>query len=229
MDDINTKKLYDKWLKGRKDLVILDIGANIGIFSLHVQDCAKRVLAVEPTPSHFGILKHLTREVVHVEPVNVALSSKNGPIQFHVFPNNTTMNSMVNNYTAGVPLLVKGLDLAGLLTEYNVDHVDFAKIDIEGSEMRSVTPETLAPVFDKIDSIFMEVHITPAYVYHNGKEEPANDVAERMRKIGPDNGLTPEQFQDMYRENMLVMEQRLKQVGYAVDVVDYQSLYAYKV
>lgn len=40
--------------------------------------------------------------------------------------------------------------------KYNFDHVDFCKIDIEGSEMLSITEETLKPVFDKIDSFFIE-------------------------------------------------------------------------
>ena len=46
---------------------------------------------------------------------------------------------------------------------FNIDvyyHVDFCKIDIEGSEMIAITEETLKPVYDKIDRMFIEVHST---------------------------------------------------------------------
>ena len=43
---INTERIYDRFLKDKKDLVILDIGANVGLFTLYAKDSASRVVSV---------------------------------------------------------------------------------------------------------------------------------------------------------------------------------------
>ena len=59
---INSDRIYDRCLKDKTDLVILDIGANVGLFTLYAQDAAKRLVAVEPTPSHQHVFEQLTRD-----------------------------------------------------------------------------------------------------------------------------------------------------------------------
>ena len=55
---------------------------------------------------------------------------------------------------------VEGLTFNSLLKKNNLEHVDFCKIYIEGSEMIAITEENLKPVYDKIDRMFIEVHAT---------------------------------------------------------------------
>jgi len=43
---INNDRLYDPFFKDKKDLVILDIGANIGLFTLYAQDSASKLISV---------------------------------------------------------------------------------------------------------------------------------------------------------------------------------------
>jgi len=44
LDQLNTERLYDPVLANKENLTILDVGANIGLFSLYAQDSAKHHL-----------------------------------------------------------------------------------------------------------------------------------------------------------------------------------------
>ena len=63
IDQINNENLYN-WFENKKDLVILDCGGNIGLFSLHVSDVAKKIVTVEPTPAHIKILKKFKKSKI---------------------------------------------------------------------------------------------------------------------------------------------------------------------
>jgi uncharacterized Rmd1/YagE family protein len=49
------EKIYDQFLQTETNINILDCGGNIGLFALHVKDCAKKIVSVEPTPDHIYI------------------------------------------------------------------------------------------------------------------------------------------------------------------------------
>ena len=169
-------KVYDRWLNGRTDMVILDIGANIGITSLYCADSAKRIIAVEPTPSHCNVFKHLCKNESHIELVEAAITNKNEDVTFYILPENTAANSIIER--SGPKLKVKGMTLETLLNDHTIDKVDWCKIDIEGSEMTALTLETLKPVYDKIDQIFLEVHATD-----NPWRESRNENVVKLFKI----------------------------------------------
>jgi FkbM family methyltransferase len=162
IDQINNQRLYDKYLKGKKDLTILDLGANVGFFTIYAHDCAKSVISVEPTPSHQKVFEVLTQDLPNVKLVKAALAARDGDIQFYISDENSTVNSIENKTDKSIT--VNGLCLETLLRD--VDKIDFCKIDIEGSEMQAVTLDTLKPVFDKIDSIFIEVHAVAPHNLH---------------------------------------------------------------
>lgn len=155
---INEEHLYDFMLKDKKDLVILDIGANIGIFALHVADIAKDVYCVEPTPSHFNLLTKITESHKNIHRLQAALHNEYSAVDFYLYDENSTMNSTVNQYGNKIP--VQGYTLENLLNFYNLNHVDFIKCDIEGSEMAAITYDTVKAVADKVDNWFLEIHAT---------------------------------------------------------------------
>lgn len=165
LNQINTDRLYDDFFKDAEELTILDLGGNIGLFSLYIQDRATAIYSVEPTPDHFHILKELTKNYPNVHPINAAVHNEDGEIDFFISNENSTMNSTVNQY--GTQIKVRALTLDSLLKELNLEYVDFVKCDIEGSEMRALTTETLAPVKDKIGTWFIEVHATDTDIFKN--------------------------------------------------------------
>jgi FkbM family methyltransferase len=158
LNQINTDRFYDPIFDGEEDLTILDIGGNIGLFSLYVHDKAKTVYTIEPTPGHFHILEELTKDYNNIQPINVAVHNTDTTIDFYISEENSTMNSSVNKY--GTKVEVQARTLATLIKELELDHVDFVKCDIEGSEMVALTDETVGAVKDIVDSWFVEVHAT---------------------------------------------------------------------
>ena len=142
----------------KNDLVIIDIGANIGLFSLHVSDKAKSIYSIEPTPSHFDILKELTQSKKNIFPMQCALNDSDKEVTLYLSQENSTMNSIANRY--GQQVKVKGIKLSSLLETLSLNHVDFIKCDIEGSEVIALTEETVGEVKDKVDAWFIEIHVT---------------------------------------------------------------------
>jgi FkbM family methyltransferase len=194
---INTERIYDRFLKDKKDLVILDIGANVGLFTLYAKDSASRVVSVEPTPSHQHLFEKIAGKYENVELVKAALSNKDEDINFYICNYNSTCNSLVER--EGDVVKVEGLTFNSLLKKNNLEHVDFCKIDIEGSEMIAITEENLKPVYDKIDRMFIEVHATesgPNLRWEDNLVDNRGKIEEVLKKVGYKYEILPSFYQD---------------------------------
>ena len=194
---INTERIYDRFLKDKKDLVILDIGANVGLFTLYAKDSASRIVSVEPTPSHQHLFEKIAGKYENVELVKAALSNKDGDINFYICNYNSTCNSLVER--EGDVVKVEGLTFNSLLKKNNLEHVDFCKIDIEGSEMIAITEENLKPVYDKIDRMFIEVHATesgPNLRWEDNLVDNRGKIEEVLKKVGYKYEILPSLYQD---------------------------------
>jgi FkbM family methyltransferase len=165
---INEDRIYDRVLKdpantalfGRDDLAILDLGANIGLFSLHVSDIARRVIAVEPTPAHFDILRTLTAGYPNITCLNAAVNSSAEDVTFYLHTTNSTANSMLRYDANSAAIQVRGMTLPAILDAGGLDRVDLCKVDIEGSEEYVITDDALAQARDRVECWYMEVHPT---------------------------------------------------------------------
>lgn len=134
---------------------LLDIGGNVGLFSLHVHPMAGKIICVEPTPTHMEKQRILLKDVgvIHEQ---AALAGRTGRTTFYWCGINTTMNSLQNRGDRSFE--VECYTLQDLLDKHKLDKVDFCKIDIEGSEHEAITAETLKPVANKFKRIFIELH-----------------------------------------------------------------------
>jgi len=153
--------VYDPYLKGKKDLVILDLGANIGMFSYYAYDMAKIIYAVEPSKMHFEALSKMIEYngMKRVKAIKKAVSHKTGQTTF--FHNdNVTMFSLkpeVNSRPQDAEI-VETISLDKFFEENKIKHLDFLKIDIEGSEAEVFASEGFEKVANKIDVIMGEFH-----------------------------------------------------------------------
>jgi FkbM family methyltransferase len=155
LHQLNNINYYNDFIS-KDDKIILDIGGNIGLFSIHVSPYADKIITVEPTPSHFDILTKLTSEFKNIQPINAALSNKSGTERFYTCDFNSTMNSLINrgsNYFD-----VKSVSFKDLMEMHDLKKVDFAKIDIEGSEVGALDKETINFISDKVNKILIEFH-----------------------------------------------------------------------
>lgn len=153
-----------KGIVTQADKVVIDLGANVGLFALHVLPYVKKIVCVEPTPEHMLIQKKLLSQVMAKQTVPMALyheesaiNNYTGTANFHRTGINSTMNSL-HHQNRDAAFQVACLTLPDLLAKYNLDHVDLAKVDIEGGEDFAITTELLKACNGKIKRFFIELH-----------------------------------------------------------------------
>lgn len=157
--EIYFEGVYLDVLNQQTDMVIVDVGANIGITVDHFRKYAKKVYAVEPSPEHFKALKK-NKEFNNwdnVEIFEMALSDKDGEASINFNPANRTCNSITNNYGHG-GTKVKTMAMDTFFKENNIEKVDFMKFDPEGAEELILYSEGFKKVADKIKTIECEFH-----------------------------------------------------------------------
>lgn len=151
----NQEGIYDNYIDAN-DKIVLDIGANIGLFAIHVSPYAEKIYCVEPTPSHVQILRDITKDFSNIEVIEAAISNESGVVDFYSFDSNTTMNSLI--FRESLPITVKSYSLPDLMDELGLDKVDFCKIDIEGSEVIALNEEIISSISNRIKKLFIEFH-----------------------------------------------------------------------
>lgn len=138
--------------------VILDVGANIGVFAIWAGRCFhSRVIAVEPVPDNLCRLRHnLRRNPGHrVEVMEAALTSRAGSVRMRI-PDQSVGAHIVKCGEMG-DLLVRCMTLGDITKEKHLSRIDLLKMDCEGAEyeiLESLTKEQL----QSIGSVSMEFH-----------------------------------------------------------------------
>jgi FkbM family methyltransferase len=163
---------------------VVDVGAHIGSFSVKVAPRASRVLAFEPVPGNFELLKeNLTGSAYgHVELFPHAVAEQAGPVRIFLSRNNSGAHSLFQPKTAaeGRYVDVEAVRLPDLLDTREVSRIDYLKLDCEGAEYE-ILASLEAWGLDRISRIGMEYHPVADEVRgtHSGEE-----IEERLRKGG---------------------------------------------
>lgn len=93
-DEIFQKKMYFRYgiRLSKKNSLVIDIGANIGMFSLNIlmKNKNTRLIAVEPIPPTFAVLNKNLEQYKKVEAINAGVSDKEGSAEFCYFPGMST-------------------------------------------------------------------------------------------------------------------------------------------
>lgn len=120
--------------------VFVDVGANIGCYSLPAADVvgpSGRVLAIEASPT---ICRYLERnvdlnEVHNIEIVPLAAGEHVGTVTFHEAPGHSFGMGSIGPQFAAPPIQVPVSTLDALLQNRGIAHVDAIKVDVEGFEL----------------------------------------------------------------------------------------------
>lgn len=130
--------------------VFLDVGANVGWYSLHVARVAGPeglVLAVEPSPDNFAFLKENIKlnHLSNVTALNFAAWDRDGELDLilaETCTGHTVKRAWANSAKPWsrfserrVTVRVPARRLDDVLKEQNVTQVDWVKIDVEGAEV----------------------------------------------------------------------------------------------
>ncbi len=142
---------------------VLDVGANIGLFSVRVAPLAKRVLSFEPMPDNFKYLKtNMSGDRLrHVVPIAKAVSGKAGTIDLFV-SRNPGAHSMIADAAVGTTKVqVEAITFEQIFAEHKIERCSLLKMDCEGAEYESLSAMP-AGLWPTIDRIHLEYHQGPA-------------------------------------------------------------------
>lgn len=170
---------YD-YLAGQKLNTVVDLGGNVGLFSLFVSPIVKKLYTVEPDPEHFVICQQSLKKIKNIGLYNTAISNKEGTTNFFRSSWNSTCNTIVeNNSDSTETVQVQTITLDKLLEKETL--IDFVKMDIEGGESVIINDPTFP--FNKIKKIEVSVH--PVY----GVD--CNEILSKLKEEGFACTITP--------------------------------------
>jgi FkbM family methyltransferase len=139
-DTIERRVLADAVKRRGGTFTFVDIGANVGLYSLYLASCGNvRTLAIEPQP---GILERLRFHLaanpsakVDVKPI--ALSDREGEATLVLNESDsggTYIDKQDGRQDAGERITVPCRPLIAVLAEAGIEAIDALKIDVEGAE-----------------------------------------------------------------------------------------------
>jgi FkbM family methyltransferase len=137
----------------RSSDIVVDAGANIGIFTLLAARKAKLVIAVEPDPENFEYLKRNVRlnRAENVVLVNKALSNYVGE---GFMSGKGPLKALSHQ---GVPVKVTTID--EVIRELGLNTFDILKMDVEGAELNALSGNFL----NNVRELMVEVHDEASY------------------------------------------------------------------
>lgn len=150
-------------IRNRIPKTVVDIGANVGYFSLFALNKypGVRVLSFEPMPNNFKLQSEYRLHFPEADWIlhNFAVSGTEGSIRLNYDPSDSfTTDASIFNASGHVEQVeVKCISLEKVMNENGLKQIDFLKLDCEGSEYGILY---LAPpgVLEKISVMAVETH-----------------------------------------------------------------------
>lgn len=143
--------------------VVIDIGANVGYFSLFILNKfpQAKVFSFEPMPVNFKLLNKYKNENPSLDfnIFNKAVSNTNETIvlAYNADDSFTTSATIFDNSGQSDTAEVSAITLASIIEENKLDKIDLLKLDCEGSEYK-ILYQCPDNQFKRISAICLETH-----------------------------------------------------------------------
>ena len=197
----NDMLFINRYLDEHENSSILDIGANVGIFSLYFYHAHHNLKCYlfEPVPNTFQwLLKNAQLNHVNENryfPFNIGMSDEKGSFDFYVPASNEAASLVANDdsfyrkkateygdYTGSTEIdkVVCNVDTIDSFTaSHTIDNISFIKIDVEGNELKVLrgAENTLKQHRPLVYCELLRKH-AKRFGYH------PNDVINYMRDLG---------------------------------------------
>jgi FkbM family methyltransferase len=133
----NLDKNSFKIMSSKKFNVCLDIGANIGRYSLEMSKNSNKVFAFEPELNNFIALKENIQlnNLRNIKTENIALSNSNKKINLYLNKENNGGHTIIKRDTS-YKQRVNSMKLDYFLKNKKIKKIDLIKIDVEGAELK---------------------------------------------------------------------------------------------
>lgn len=165
MDDSYLKCFRKEAFAHRQHMTVLDVGANLGFFSLYAKSKfpQARIYAFEPLDINYDyLMKNVEANpgiAEQVTCIKAALCSQTGTVtltesRHDDFP---TGASILNSDPDGVEFSASAIGMADFYSQYGVNEVTLMKMDCEGGEF-DILYNSDPQLVQKIQNITMEAH-----------------------------------------------------------------------
>tara|TARA_Y100001935_G_scaffold71429_2_gene59599 strand:+ start:2838 stop:5621 length:2784 start_codon:yes stop_codon:yes gene_type:complete len=175
---------HDYLLIPKKQKIGVDVGACIGETIDYFKDY-DLIYAIEPSPEEFNILKEKYENDKRIIPIQCAISDKDGEEILNCYENGRfssflEFNKDGNFYdfceqnverfdTLKERINVQTIRLDTFINKYKIDHIDYLKIDTQGTDLKVV--QSLGDKLCNVDTIQMEVQLQELYKNSFTKDE----------------------------------------------------------
>lgn len=178
------RETLDRWRELIRDgTTVLDVGANIGTYTLIAahRNPSGRVLAIEPSSENAAILEQMVRSNAfqNVTVIRSAAGATSSRGLLHLESDNKGLHSLIPSSTATGSEEVSVRPVDELLGEAGVQRVDLIKIDVEGYESKVVAGMSRVLERDHPAIIF---EFMPQWIVRAGDDPLA--LLETLRNYG---------------------------------------------
>ena len=162
-DNIYFRHIPSAILTKNTQPVIIDLGANVGFFSLAAfsKFPKAKIFSIEPHPYCVRMMKDYQNifKSFNWKVFQLAVSDQDGEINLNTSTVDgfTTMASVFQNETKEETFIAKSVKLDSFIFDKGLTNIDFIKIDVEGSEY-PILYGLPVEVFEKINSLCIETH-----------------------------------------------------------------------
>ena len=152
----------------RPGSLAIDLGANVGDFTIKIASTGAKVLAFEPDPVAFQVLRERTKHLANVHLYQAAASTSSGYMVLHrhkEFQSDPVSRTIASSLLADHRRVsmdgackVEAIDFVHFLLNLETD-VALLKIDIEGAEVSLMEAVLASPAVNRLDHVFVETHM----------------------------------------------------------------------
>ena len=144
----------------KKQPIILDVGANIGLSSLYFKELYPlcTIVALEPDPDNFKLLTANLRDE-DVKLVQVAASNCKGKMPFFTNADSDytlPVSSLYKNEFSNQKIEVEVIDFAEMVNSF--EEIDLCKIDVEGEESNIIDSLLKGQCLTTVNEYIIEYH-----------------------------------------------------------------------
>lgn len=165
MDNCYLKGFKSNAFTDIAEMVVVDVGANLGFFSLYVKSIFPdaKVYCVEPLEENYDFLLqniHMNGRIADsLITLKAAICSESGTITLYASKNQRflTAASVLRTNCETIRYQVPALSFADFCSQYSLDEVSLLKLDCEGAEYDILYNCSQADL-EKVDNIAIEVH-----------------------------------------------------------------------
>jgi FkbM family methyltransferase len=174
--DVWYHRSYTKFCAIPSDSLVIDVGANVGVFSLFAARFARLVYAIEPAASNYARLVQNTSRVGRIVPLNCACAARDGRGYLDVSGSPVAFSLMTSS-SVDTQEPVEVVSLASLFERHRIERCDYLKLDCEGAEFEIIL-EADPSILNRVRRIVMEYHD------HLSNRYSHLDLLEKLKTLG---------------------------------------------